>query len=60
MAMSNLPRYKSAVLVSGPEILSIRNPVRNTARTFIAGRDALEEWDQQQMQRLALEPQRLS
>jgi radical SAM superfamily enzyme YgiQ (UPF0313 family) len=60
MAMSDMPRYKSAVLVSGPEILSIRNPIQNTARTFIAGKDPIEEWDQQQMQRLALEPQRLS
>ncbi|HEX8698544.1 MAG TPA: radical SAM protein [Myxococcaceae bacterium] len=60
MGLSDIPRYKSTVLFSGPEILSIRNPVRNTSRKYIAGMDALEDWDAQQMAALGLQPQRLS
>jgi len=60
MTMSDMPRYKSTVLFSGPEILSIRNPVKNKARRYIAGMDGLEDWDAQQMAALGLQPQRLS
>ncbi len=60
LALSDLPRYKQTILFSGPEILSIRNPVRNPARRYIAGLDALEAWDTQQMATLGLDPQRLS
>lgn len=57
---SDLPRYRQTILFSGPEVLSIRNPVRNPARRYIAGLDALEPWDAEQMRVLGLEPQRLS
>jgi radical SAM superfamily enzyme YgiQ (UPF0313 family) len=60
LMMSNMPRYKSSVLFSGPEILSIRNPVKNKARRYIAGLDPIEDWDAEQMAKLGLEPQRLS
>lgn len=60
LMMSDMPRYKSAVLFSGPEILNIRNPVKNKARRYIAGLDPIEEWDAQQMEKLGLQPQRLS
>jgi radical SAM superfamily enzyme YgiQ (UPF0313 family) len=60
MGLSDIPRYKSTVLFSGPEILSIRNPVQNKARKYIAGMDPLEDWDAQQMTALGLQPQRLS
>jgi len=59
LTLSDMPRYKSTILFSGPEILSIRNPVKNKARRYIAGMDVLEEWDVQQMARLGLEPQRI-
>ncbi|OJT27443.1 radical SAM protein [Archangium sp. Cb G35] len=59
LAMSDMPRYRSTILFSGPEILSIRNPVKNTSRRYIAGMDPLEAWDAQQMVRLGLEPQRI-
>jgi hypothetical protein len=58
--LSNVPRYKSAILISGSEIRNNRSPVKNPARTYIAGRDPLEEWDARQMAGLGLEPQRLS
>ncbi|MBI3694011.1 MAG: B12-binding domain-containing radical SAM protein [Acidobacteria bacterium] len=58
--LSDIPRYKSTILVSGSEILSLRNPVRNPSRTYIAGRDPIEEWDQRQMAALGLQPQRLT
>lgn len=57
---SDLPAYKKFVTFSGPEILSIANPVKNEARTFIAGRDPIEAWDAEQMQKLGLSPQFLS
>ena len=59
LMMSDMPRYKSTILFSGREILSIRNPVKNEARRYIAGLDPLEEWDARQMARLGLEPQRI-
>ena len=59
LTLSDMPRYKSTILFAGPEILSIRNPVKNKARRYIAGMDTLEEWDVQQMARLGLEPQRI-
>lgn len=58
--MSDVPRYRRTILFSGPEILSLRNPVKNPARRYIAGLDGLEEWDAEQMKRLGLEPQRLT
>jgi radical SAM superfamily enzyme YgiQ (UPF0313 family) len=60
LTLSDMPRYKLTILFSGPEILSIRNPVRNEARRYIAGLDALEDWDARQMAALGLKPQRLS
>lgn len=60
LLMSNLPRYRSGILFSGPEILSIRNPVKNPERRYIAGQDSIEAWDAEQMAKLGLEPQRLS
>lgn len=60
LGSSSIPSYKKVILVSGPEITSIRNPIRNTARRYIAGEDAVESWDLQQMAALGMEPQRLS
>ncbi|ADO72641.1 Radical SAM domain protein [Stigmatella aurantiaca DW4/3-1] len=57
---SDMPRYRSTLFFSGPEILSIRNPVKNKDRRYIAGMDPLEDWDAQQMKTLGLLPQRLS
>ena len=60
LGSSNIPSYKKVILVSGPEITSIRNPTTNPARKYIAGLDALESWDGAQMQALGLTPQYLS
>jgi radical SAM superfamily enzyme YgiQ (UPF0313 family) len=60
LPMSNLPQYRTSILFSGPEILSIRNPVQNPARRYLAGQDAIESWDAFQMKRLGLSPQVLS
>ncbi|MCP3169623.1 B12-binding domain-containing radical SAM protein [Myxococcus qinghaiensis] len=57
LTLSNLPRYKQTILFAGPEILSIRNPLKNPARRYIAGLDALEDWDTKQMAALGLQPQ---
>ncbi|HEX8474587.1 MAG TPA: radical SAM protein [Pyrinomonadaceae bacterium] len=57
---SNMPRYKTVILASGTEILSIRNPVQNKQRHYIAGLDWLEESDREQMQQLGIPPQYLS
>jgi len=60
MRSATLPKYKRAVLASGPEIVTIRNPVSNPARRYIAGLDDVEAWDRAQMDRLGIAPQRLS
>lgn len=60
LSMSNAPRYKSTIFVAGPEILSIRNPIKNPARRYIAGLDPIEEADRVAMRTLGIEPQRLT
>jgi len=57
---SDMHRYKMTLLVSGPEIFSVRNNLRNKKRNFIAGMDELEAWDQQKMQEFQIQPQYLS
>ncbi len=58
--MSDMPDYKKLILLSGPEILSVANPVKGQDRTFIAGRDPIEPWDAAMMKKLDLAPQMLS
>ena len=57
---SAAPRYKSVIFLSGPEIPSARNPLRNEARRYIAGLDPIEAWDREKMTELSLTPQRFS
>jgi hypothetical protein len=57
---SSMPNYKRVVLASGPEILSVRNPIRNEGRKYIAGLDPVEEWDRQMMEELRIPLQSLS
>jgi radical SAM superfamily enzyme YgiQ (UPF0313 family) len=57
---SSMPRYKSVILASGPEILSVRNPIRNDRRKYIAGLDPIEDWDARMMRELGLTLQSLS
>ena len=58
--MSDMPNYRRTILGSGLEIKSIRNPINNNSRQYIAGLDAVEEWDRKMMQQLQLAPQYLS
>jgi radical SAM superfamily enzyme YgiQ (UPF0313 family) len=58
--MSDMPAYKKIILASGPELLSIKNPLKNEARRYIAGQDPIEDWDREQMQKLGLAPQQLT
>lgn len=60
LPLSRLPKYRRSILFSGPEILSIRNPVQNRRRKYLAGHDPLEAWDLERLQPLGLRPQRLS
>ena len=57
---SKMPKYKLAILGSGREILSVRTPVRNKQRRYIAGLDLVEEWDQRRMEELQIPLQYLS
>jgi hypothetical protein len=57
---SSMPRYKSVILASGPEILSVRNPIKNDRRKYIAGLDPIEDWDARMLRELGLTPQSLS
>jgi radical SAM superfamily enzyme YgiQ (UPF0313 family) len=60
MFASDERAYKKILALSGPEILSIANAVKNPERSYIAGRDPIEAWDAEQMQKLGLQPQYLS
>jgi radical SAM superfamily enzyme YgiQ (UPF0313 family) len=57
---SSMPRYKKVILASGSEILSIRNPLQNSQRRYIAGLDPIEEADRRKMEELGIPPQYLS
>lgn len=57
---SDLPHYRKIVLFSGPELLSVKNPVSNAERTYLGGRDPIESWDAEMMKKLDLQPQVLS
>ncbi|HWS86928.1 MAG TPA: radical SAM protein [Pyrinomonadaceae bacterium] len=57
---SSMPNYKRVILASGPEILSVRNPIRNDERKYIAGLDPIEEWDARMMDELGIPLQSLS
>lgn len=58
--MSDMPNYRRTILGSGLEIKSIRNPINNNARQYIAGLDQVEAWDFKMMRQLQLAPQYLS
>ena len=49
-----MPNYKKVILASGPEILSVRNPISNPLRNYIAGLDPIEDSDRKMMQELSL------
>jgi hypothetical protein len=55
-----MPHYRKVVLASGTEILSVRNPIRNEKRKYIAGLDPIEEWDRRMMEELNIPLQPLS
>ena len=57
---SRMPNYKKVILASGPEILSVRNPIGNPERKYIAGQDPIEEWDRRMMAELNIPLQPLS
>ncbi len=57
--MSRAPRYKATILTSALECRSLRNPLANPERTFIAGKDPVETWDAQQMVKLGIAQQRI-
>lgn len=59
LPLSSAPRYKAGVLVSAPEVLSIRAPLGNPARRYLAGADPIEDWDARMMSDLGLAPQRI-
>jgi hypothetical protein len=60
LGSSKLPQYRKVILASGPEILSVRNPIQNKQRRYIAGLDDLEPWDREQISKLGLPLQMLS
>ena len=51
---SSRRRYKTAILVSAREILSVRNPTSNPERTYIAGFDPIEAWDEEMRTKLGI------
>jgi hypothetical protein len=55
-----MPNYKKVILASGPEILSVRNPIRNAERKYIAGLDPIEAWDRRMMEELHIPVQSMT
>lgn len=60
LGASRMPNYKKVILASGPEILSVRNPIRNAERKYVAGLDPIEAWDRRMMEELRIPLQSLS
>jgi radical SAM superfamily enzyme YgiQ (UPF0313 family) len=60
LGCSPLPRYRETILASGLEIGSVKAPLANPSRRYIAGLDPIEAWDAARMRELGLEPQRIS
>ncbi|WP_437675260.1 B12-binding domain-containing radical SAM protein [Sorangium sp. So ce131] len=60
LLLSDAPRYKAGILASAPEVLSIRAPLGNPARRYVAGLDPIEAWDERMMRALGLAPQRIT
>lgn len=58
--LSDAPRYKPIILGGGLETTSIRAPLANRERTFLAGHDPIEAWDRQMMLELGLKPQQIT
>jgi radical SAM superfamily enzyme YgiQ (UPF0313 family) len=54
---SHAPFYKAILLFSGAEILSIKNPIKNGMRKYIAGHDPIEEWDARKMREFEITAQ---
>ncbi len=59
LPLSDAPRYRSAIVTSAPEVLSIRAPIANPSRRYVAGLDPIEAWDARMLAELGLEPQRI-
>jgi radical SAM superfamily enzyme YgiQ (UPF0313 family) len=53
------PRFHTTLAVTAREVASMTHPLENRARTFLAGGDAIEAWDAQQMLRLGIPVQRI-
>ena len=56
---SDMPSYKRILLASAAEIRSIKAPIENPARRYIAGKDPIEAWDAKMMAELGLPLQTL-
>jgi hypothetical protein len=57
--MGDVPSYRRTVVVTTKEISTIKAPLANPERTFIAGQDPLEAWDEEQLSRLGIPSQPL-
>lgn len=56
---SSLPGYKTILAGTAREVFSLRRNVMNPKRTYLAGKDPIEEWDEKMMKELNLEPQQI-
>jgi radical SAM superfamily enzyme YgiQ (UPF0313 family) len=52
--------YRTALFFTSFEVASVRNPIKNPGRRYIAGLDTIEEWDTQMMRALGISPQVIS
>jgi hypothetical protein len=57
--MSDVPYYSRSLVMTTKEISTIKRPLDNHERSYIAGRDPIEAWDAQHLLRLGIPPQPL-
>jgi radical SAM superfamily enzyme YgiQ (UPF0313 family) len=60
LGASDRHAYRRTILASGLEIMSVRNPLANPHRRYIAGQDPIEAWDARMMAELGLRPQTMT
>jgi radical SAM superfamily enzyme YgiQ (UPF0313 family) len=56
---SAIPKFHATLAITAREVASMTHPLSNPERTFLAGRDPIEEWDAQHMLRLGIPVQRI-
>ena len=52
--------YNTLILFSGLELINLKNTLKNNKRSYIAGIDTIEEWDQNKLKEFGFTTQSIS